>query len=504
MAQLATLILCGVLTMAEKAQDIWSLMDFSASPAAMHASADDAAAGLRKLQDHQIERFERPSAKPGVYGHPGAGTKQLKFRDAFLARSHRVYVSVGGNRSGKTVAWWGSGLCRYIRDFARDGETFWIVAPDFTKLKLGPHKWLWQFLPRSMFPVDRAYTEALGFGTNPVINLKLPDGRGQVTVVSKTEDQSISSFESDSVSIVAWTEGEREPLFDSLISRVLDQGGVILMDLLPTQVWHDLRFKGNPLVYYEHFSMMDNAHNLPHGSIEAALALMTPEEADVRVYGKSRAAFGVVFKEFKARPATEGGHLADAFPIPAAWPCWVHIDVGRYTAALLMTCSPDDGKLYIADEVYTLGLNVSDNVDEINRMLTRNGRKVSQIASWRMDPAAWAYTAANQVTIGDQYQKLGLPVTGWVRTQTVGEEAMIDKMRVAFMHDRLMLFKRCEKTAMELQTWRFKTDKDGKIDPNDKYVGPNHCIDSAKAWIHTNPTFNQPELTIIDLPEGSY
>jgi hypothetical protein len=501
--------------MADRAQDIWALMDLVATPAFSRVSAETAEAIADRLRDHQIERFERPSANPGVYGHPGAGPKQLKFRDAFLNRSHRVYVSVGANRSGKTVAWWGSGLCRYIRDHARDGETFWIIAPDFTKLKLGPHKWLWQFLPRSMFPAERAYTEALGFGTNPVINLTLPDGRGRVTVVSKTEDQALSSFESDSVSIVAWTEAEREVLFDSLISRVLDQGGIILMDLLPTQVWHDLRFKGNPKVYYEHFSMIDNAHNLPAGAIEDALAMMTPEEADVRVYGKSRAAFGVVYKEFKARPVSEGGHIEDdiAVPLPKngadgsvvepGWPCWVYIDVGRYTAALLLAISPDE-KWHVADEVYTLGLNVKENADQIIRMIERHGRKVQDIASWRMDPAAWAYTAANQVTVGDQYKRAGLPVNGWVRTQTLGEEAMIDKARVAFMHNKLFVMKRCENTAMELQTWRFKTDKDGKIDPNERYTGPNHTLDCLKAWVASNPTFSQPELKILDLPADAY
>lgn len=480
-------------------EDVWELADAAKSEAARESwSASDWLDAERLLDDHKIELFERPSAQPGVYGNPGASPKQLQIQQTFFARKHRVIAASGGNQSGKTQAIGGMCFCKWIRDKAQDGDVYWVIAQTHETMRDIPQKTLWNFLPRSMFPEGLAYSPKLGFGMISTLHLTLPDNRGKCEVWFRTEESDLLVFESARANGVWWTECSRESVFDALQPRLAARGGFLLMDYVPRESWHRMRIQtgANPYITHTRFAMFDNAHNLPEGEIEYQRAAMTPEEAAVRIDGKDGAAFGVVIKEFSANPYDQGGHVVPNRLIPADWPAWVYIDVGKYTAALLLTIG-EDGNKYVADEVYTLGLNVSENAKLIIEMLQRNGRTLEQVGTPKMDPAAWSFSAANQVTVADQYRAAGIAVAGWVRTASIGEEAMLQKMRVAFMHRNLLVYARCEKTIMELQTWRHKTDRDGKVDPADRYQGPNHTIDALKAWVAEDPVFTQPSLMPI-------
>lgn len=492
-----------------------------------------------RLANSRVELMLRPS----VDGSSGAGVKQLRVFDAFASGEWDTIACGGANRSGKSVSIWEMCFAWWLRDMAKDGDVYWCVAPDFTKLKLGPHKWLWDALPRRMFAGGRPYTQSTGFGTNPILPLRLYDPmgrpRGRCRVVFKTEEQDLTSFESDSVTGIAWTEATREALLDSMRARLIDTDGWLLVDYLPTEAWLEERLELDPSVFYQHFCMTDNAHNLPPGAIDKARAGMTADEAAVRIDGKSRAAFGVVVKEFRNDPydaedQQSGGHVIPDTPLPRHWPAWVYIDVGKYTAALLLTVG-DDNLLRAVDEVYTLGEQIEHNAREIMAMLVRHRRWIMPISQvmrgkllpsivkqheaaellvdvkgdipgvrqFKMDPAAWQYNAGNRVTIGQQYRTAGIPVVGWKPTQTQrgGEEAMLDFMRRDFMHYRLLVASRCVNLRRELRTWRHKTDKDGKIDPNDRYTGANHAIDGLKAWVADKPRFDEAPLIPINTAE---
>ena len=482
------------------------------------------------LEYCKIERYGTASPTPGrrtQFSH-GAGTKQLEMVRAFRYGRHMpvpgpatpdpvadelrrhgfdkfdIIAAGGANRSGKTVSLWDLCFAQHIRDHANDGDLYWAIAPDFTKLRQGPHKWLWESLPQAMF-MGRSYSEARGLGTNPILALELPprpgetDPRGRCTIVFKTEEQKLESFESDSVHGIAWTEATRESVYDAITSRVIDTDGFILIDYLPDEPWHDERFRNSLDVFYRNFCMMDNAHNLPYGAIAKARRRMNKDEAAVRIDGKSRASYGVVVKEFRndyfKRDDPDSGHLVKPFKIPKQWPKWVRTDVGKYTASLLLTVAPS-GRWYVVDEAYTVGENVTNNAEAIDSMLDRNGLERDDIQGggggappWAMDPAAWNYTAANDKNLGELYEDEGLPYEPWLRTAKIGETAMLDKMRTEFQSWQIMVFDRCLNLRRELGSWRHKTDRDGKIDPKDMYTGDNHAIDALKSWVCEEPSY---------------
>ena len=108
--------------------------------------------GARQLiEDNQIEVFERPSPNPGVYGNPGASPEQLEFQEAFFSGKYRILAAAGGNQSGKTTGAAGMTFCKHLRDHARNGQAYWIMAATSQTLRDIPCKTFWQFLPRSMF-----------------------------------------------------------------------------------------------------------------------------------------------------------------------------------------------------------------------------------------------------------------------------------------------------------------------------------------------------------------
>lgn len=484
------------------------------------------------LKEHQIEMHATPSPCPGQArrGSQGASPKQINVIKAFRYGRHHplpplaeaaangddvarklhqlnqpkfdLIFAGGANRSGKTVSVWGSCFCQHLRDHAKDGDLYWAIAPDFTKLRQGPHKWLRTYLPKPMLG-DRVYSEKMGFGLNPIMELTLPEGRGHCTVVFKTEEQKLESFESDSVNGIAWTEATRETIYDAILSRIVDTDGFILVDYLPDEAWHKDRFEANGRAWYQHFCMVDNAHNLPPGAVDKARERMTKEEAAVRIDGKNRAAFGVVIKEFipdyYKRNDPESGHLVRPFRVPADWPKWVYTDVGKYTATLLLTAAPD-GRWYVVDEVYTVVEMYDTHIEGIDAMLKRNGLAREDIVGgrdgghpWSMDPAAWNWSVTNEINLGELYNDAGLPYQGWVRTATIGETAMLEYLRLQFLQYGLLVFDRCVNLVKEIGTWKHNLDKDGRIDPKDRYTGPNHAIDALKAWANSNPAYGRPD-----------
>lgn len=311
-----------------------------------------------------------------------------------------------------------------------------------------------------------------------------------------TEESDLTSFESARLNGLWWTECTREAIFDAIQPRTVARGGFIMMDYVPMEAWHKTRIQApNKNIFHLRFAMRDNAHNLSYGAVERMKENLTAEQYAIRVEGKDGASQGAVFKEF-----TKELHVVPAEPLPGDWPAWVYIDPGKYTAALLCTCAPD-GRQIVWDEVYEMGLTVQENAAKIKAMLAKHGRDPSGVAEYRIDPAGYQFTAANQATVAQQYTEQGLPVSPWTRTATVGEPAMLDRARQEFMQRRLFISSLCEHLVVELETWRHKVDRDGRVDPAERYQGPNHAIDCLKAWVWTRPTYSQPTLAIVDAPE---
>tara|TARA_Y100000310_G_scaffold204005_1_gene204290 strand:+ start:1259 stop:2716 length:1458 start_codon:yes stop_codon:yes gene_type:complete len=425
-----------------------------------------------------------------------ASDKQIHFADLVKRRKIRVGAACGANRSGKTTTTVDMCAALYLREFALDGSVVWCISQNWKKSVLGLQQQFWRALPHDRF--TKKWNAEFGFGHRGLVRFKTRD-EGHAHIVFYNEEMALNVFETDAVNFVVWDEATKESILGRLRSRVVDRQGIILISCLPEHIWLKFRIEksDNPEWFFSQFTTYDNEHNLPPGEIEKMAQDMTPEERALRVHGEFVQMSGVILKEFSPilRP---DGHLCEDFKVPADWPVWVYIDVGEYTGATLLTVDPD-GHRYVADEVYTLGKRVDENAAEIEMMLARHDRKVSQVEVFKMDPAAWAFTAANEVTIGDQYSNAGIPCTRWTRTQEMGFKASVNMLRLDYARDRLSVCERCEHLSHEQQVWRWRMDDQQRIDMREKPdVGPDHLIDTVRAWVCDDPQYDVGELVIID------
>lgn len=470
----------------EQSEKTWELLDLIKTEKAHRMGSEWWSSVRDYLNDHKIEVLMRPSENPGVYGHPGAGVKQLEIQERFFSRKYRGIFLAGGNRSGKSRTLWHMCGLKHIRDHAKNGEQYWMIAPTFQKLVQDVHEWLWESLPRSMFG-DRVFTKSNGFGTNPNLELFLPDGRGSVRVVFKSEDQDLQLFESSSVNGVIWTEAEKEGLFDALWPRLVDTNGWMLIDYLPNQGWHYFRLKEhtNPKWHHEVMSMEDNKHNLPHGAIEEFMQENPdPDVIALRVHGRYKIAEGIVYKQFDI-----DRHVIKPFDIPSSWTRFRALDHGydHPTAVLWGAMSPNQ-TLYIYREFFVRLMTVGEICNRINE-LSRGEQYEVTIA----DPAIFSNTGSDAGPLSEQYRRGGVDVVPGVRSSSVGEHGLIDTVRYWLQDDRIKIFGPpktgpCLNTIREHLTWRYKRKADGGVLGNEQFEDKdNHTCDALKYLIAYGP-----------------
>lgn len=488
--------------MTDDAQVTWDLVDVIRSGQAEGMPVDWWESAKQWIADHKIELMMRPSERPYEYGYPGASPKQLELAEKFNSRQYRGIFVAGGNRSGKTSAMWHMCGLSWIRDRAKNGEQYWLVAPSFQKLTQDVHQWVYEALPKSMFG-DRPYNKANGFGLNSSLELFLPDGRGSVKVVFKSEEQDLQKFESSSVNGVIWTEAEREDVFDALWPRLVDTRGWMLIDYLPTQPWHYTRLKNhdNESWYHTIFSMMDNRHNLPEGTIEQFMATNTQETIDLRVHGKYKITEGIVYKQFNPER-----HVVEPFEIPKHWPRFRALDHGYdHPAACLWAAMAPDGTLYVYQELYER-LHI---VRELCEKIVRRSEGESYMVTVA-DPSIFSVTGSDAGPISDQYMRGGVDVMPGVRSNIVGEHALVDQVKLWFQSDRIKFFGPektgpCANAIREHLVWRYKRTHDGLPHAKEQYEDRNnHAVDALKYLIAYGPRFvdesSRGLITIVDDP----
>lgn len=489
-------LLDAVKSLVPRAEAVWSLADFVRRPNCPALPMDILGDMARAIEAGAIELALRPSLRPGVEaGGAGAGPKQIEFAMAFERRERNIFAASGANQSGKTITVGGLCFCRHLRDRAKDGDVYWVVAQTHETMRDVPAKTLWQFLPRSMFPGTINYNPRSGFGNIQTLQLTLPDERGKIEVWFRTEDSDLKVFESARLNGVWWTEATREAVFDALQPRLVARGGWLLMDYVPNQAWHKFRLRLNPEeVYHQTFCMADNAHNLSRGAVQRMLRTLTQDEAAVRVYGKERAAFGVVYREFDPEK-----HVVDPFPIPPSWPRWRAADYGyrNPSAFLWAAVSPigwttpwgerlSEEVLWFYRELYERERTVPQLAVMVNELSAGESYETEGVI---IDPAVFAITQANGTSIGDEFRRAGLAVLPGLRTSALGEHASVSRVRRWFEAGKIRFFRTCANAIREHQSWRYKENRDGEVPGNEAFEDKNnHTCDATRYLVMANPS----------------
>jgi hypothetical protein len=455
-----------------------------------------------------------------------ASPKQIRFADAFFSRRHPdtdhqvdIFAAVGGNRSGKSfVTGW---LCfaKYLRDLACNDDWFWCVAQTLDRSLGGQQRELWQALPRWMFG-DQAWDEKLGFGAHRKLVLPTQDG-GKCLIEFRSVDQDASTFEQAKLTGVWVDERLPEPIYDRLLPRIIDRSGWVLYSDIPEQWWQFERLQEaarDAGVFYQHFEMSDNAHNLPDGAIATAEARMTEDEKKLRIKGQYVVMEGVVFKEYIDLYRDQGGHLVRPFVIPTDWPRVRMIDYGGSapTACPWVAIAPNE-HLYVYREHYERGKSVFSNAKLIHTASGATYREVDrdkdelhehrwmqltveggeQYLQTLIDPGAYAVQPGNKVTLAQQYKDAGIPCVPWPRTNEMGEHALVQKVKYRLENFTIWVFDTCVNMRREMRSWKHKLDKDGKPLAADAYENTNnHLIDGIKGLCGTNPTFRHTKVMV--------
>lgn len=458
------------------------------------------------LTPEQIERAKRLATTfPIEMAEVRASTKQLRFQRMFFDRRDEdgrrvnVMVALGGNRSGKSICAGRLCFAKYLRDRARNGDTFWCVAVTLDRSIGGQQKELWQALPRWMFG-DQTWSEKIGFGAHRKVTLPTFDG-GTCLVEFRSADQHPSTFEQAKLTGVWCDERMSESIYDRLLPRVIDRDGWILYSDIPEQVWqHERLVNAEPAagVYFEHFEMHDNAHNLPPGAIEKTAAQMTPDERRKRIEGLFVVLEGVVYREYN-----DETHTIDPFRIPANWPKWRAIDYGSSapTACTWLTIG-DDETCYVYREYHQANLSIEKNAAAIIALSVDHTGRPEAYRKTLMDPHAVdqppvVYGAAK--TIAQQYADAGIVSTGWPFVQVLGEHAMVQRVKQRLEVKMLRVFKTCTHTRREFRSWRYKTDAEGKPLASDAFSNENcHLLDTIKGFFGTRPCFSAGTVTVED------
>lgn len=502
-ANASTLIIESMTYSRDQIQAVYEIIDLLESDDIV-ADADALHEVQKVLEDCAIERFERPSRRPTVPGHPGSSPKQLEIQHTFESGEDRIIAVGGGNRSSKTTTIGGMCVCKWIRDRAPDGAVVWVVAQDVKMMRLVPHRILWDFLPQWMFPKDRPFSDSLGLGLNPIITLTTK--RGKCSVVFMTEEMGLDKFESQAVDLVWWTEAEREAIFDAVQSRLVDRRGRLVIDYLPTQGWHKHRLRLNPQVRHFKLSMWDNAHNLPPGEIERLKATLTDQASKIRIEGEEASSFGVVYPEFKPEV-----HTVKPFPIPTDAPRYRCYDYGYRdpSVCLWVALLPSDfelpffnkllagqERLIVYRELYEPGLTIPKQAE---RIIELSGSETYRFGGRMVvDPSIYNTTQVSgptAETIAQQFERAGLRCRPGKRTNVIGEHAMVALVRDRFMFDQMLFFDTCEMAIRDHESWRYKDGKDGEVPDGEPFEHKHsHACDALKYLCAEKLTYHQPVI----------
>lgn len=469
------------------------------------------------LATRRIEAHEILSRRPGEYENPGAHPKQLEFQRAFFAQKHRIYAASGSNQSGKTTAVGGLCFCKWLRDGARNGDVYWIIGLTQDLGRDVPSKTLWDYLPRFMFPANLEYQPRYGFGLIPTLELNLPDGRGKCEVWFKSEVQDKQTItESARLNGIWWTECADVQIFDCIFPRLAVRHGWMLMDYVPLYGWHRSKIRvpaetGDPDVYHVRFCTRDNAHNMPAGEIEFLRRRMPERIAKVRIDGEDGALEDAAIPEFDPSK-----HVIQPCDIPAQFPRWRCFDYGHTNPSALLWCVmvppdfdlPGVGRSFqergvVYQEFYQSGCTVQQIADAVRSMsFTLDGGDATYRGGVISDPTIFNVHDGDGNTIGHKLCQAGLPCVPGVRTNRVGEHAMVAEVRMWFEADKLFFFNRCRNAIREHQDWKMKRSRDGYVRETEPFEDKdNHTCDALKLWIAERPRYAGVKVEVRDWNE---
>ena len=323
-------------------------------------AAQEQIAILEELQRRQSQPINRyvPSNEPEH--------NQLSFHES----EARWRLLTGGNQSGKSmagaaeIAMWAMGQHKYQK-LSPGPKQIWAISAEYRTLTNG----IWRHL-RPDAQIQPA--KGAGFITEDRVKRigpKLPQTDlpayievwynkkagefSRIDFISGDGGESARKrMQSAAVDLISVDEEIPSNMYDEIRARLLATNGrmIITATLVRSEDWildvEDRANEGHSAYFHCALNLEKNRY-INQDAIHELMGDLSPEERAVRVLGKSRRQFGLVYSTFLP------DHLIDPFPIPDNWPKWAAFDPGfRIFAGLWMTQDPETKQFYIYREMY--------------------------------------------------------------------------------------------------------------------------------------------------------
>lgn len=475
-----------------------------------------------------VEELKRRSEHPIRQYKPGAipGWNQLAFHES-MARYRLVF---GGNRSGKSfcnafeLACWLSGDHPY-RQVPPPPVKIWVISVEYQVILDGIYNHLQHLIPD---------WQIAKVGSN-IPNTILPSyillkNGSKVTFKSAKGlgDDTRRKFQAADIDLISIDEEIDETILTELRMRTLDRGGTFIISatLVESYDWivqmEELADANDPdySVVRLHTELNPYLHKETVAHIKT---LMSPEEVDVRYYGKSRRSTGLIYNTFK--PSI---HCIPRFSIPFHWPRWNSLDPGiRVFGGLWLTCDPD-GYLYLYREMYltntplwevALTVKTAENwkldrtlSDSFGHCVWEEEENAEHMVTRLIDDKRGSRLITGDEGVLDQlYSRYGILTTPADKVRRPGIEDVRHALEplAESKAPRLRIFDDLEKTIWEMKRYRIRDShtKKNQNEPIDEPVKKDdHLMDCLRYLMRENPRWEdrQQAANYDGVPDNMY
>ncbi len=407
--------------------------------------------------------------------------RQLEAIGAWDSKEFQTIGCCGTNRSGKSFVA-STAYARYLRDEAPPNSEHVCVTVEQRLSAKAQQKMIWDNIPHEMF--DTPWTGPRnGFGSRNPVSVLDRDGRN-ITIYWMTESEfqnNLLAFEAMTLETAWVDEAISQELFSAIKARLtLSDDGRCLVSAIPmAEFFWEVIYNAKPedLVWYKLFTPQTNPTMTPKKWAELCRAVPA-HERDVRLKGVPAMAGSIVYVEFN-----DADHVVEPKDIPDDMAYYSGLDVGmdHPTVFLLYGVTPG-GRHYVIDEYVSRNQTPEQDVPHIKAIV--GDKKMAGGYSY-VDPSVFHVTKANQVSVGQQYAKAGLPVIRSRRTSDVGEMNQVYQIKEMLRCGELFVSKNCQQLIKEFHTWKYKRDRQNKAMSKDAFEDRNNDALDALRYITT-------------------
>jgi len=362
---------------------------------------------LSSIKDGLSQQAE----KPNLYAYKPNPKQKIFHEDA---RFGRIYI--GGNQSGKTTGCVVEAL-RWVtkkhphRQFKTKGPIHGRIAVvDFLE---GMEKIVLPELKRWCPPIELKNQSWLDSWDHYRRTLTFANG-GTIEFLSYEQD--LEKHAGTKRNFIYFDEEPPESIFGENLARLLaqeDAGWWCAMTPAKGITWtndrfadppEDKRLKVEATTLVLRVDTEDNADNLPEGTVERTLGMLSEDEQKMRQHGTYIPKGGRVYGEFQS---SIHGTIPREWMPPHSWTVWMTMDSGwtNPTAILYTAVSPDQERIITFQEFVDKGKRVDEWAEIMKEFEQDNHLSIYNRTG---DPAMTQVRENTGISVAAEYSKHGI------------------------------------------------------------------------------------------------